>query len=53
MFSSSEAVVALWRVFPVPATLSAIGALLFAVASSSSLSSEIVLSDSFSTEFGW
>ena len=55
MFSSSEklAVVALCRLFPVPASFSDIGGLLFAVvASSSSLSSETELV-SISTEFGW
>ena len=55
MFSSSESlvVVALCRLFPVPASFSDIGILLFVVvASLSSLSPETALV-SFSTEFGW
>ena len=52
MFSSSEKlfVVALCRLFPVPASFSDMGVLLIAVVSSS-LSSETALV-SFSTEFG-
>ena len=51
MFSISKklAVVALCRLFPVPASLTGIGILLFAVVASSSSETALV---SFSTEFG-